>query len=115
MEITLSTGKKVTLREKKGQHNFIERKLQALTFGDSGANLGSVLATVTISTIVAIETVNGQAVDIPKNEAEVFELMDNFTYDEWNELEGKTAPKAVREKLEEAAKNSQKPPGSVTV
>lgn len=114
MEITLSTGKKVTLREKKGQHALIERKLQATILNDSGVNMGSVLSTMTFSSIVSIAAIDGQDVNVPTSEAEVYELMSNFTYDEWIELEGKTAPKEVQEKLDKLAKNSPNSPGSET-
>lgn len=111
MEITLSTGKKVTLREKKGQHRFIEKRLMATCMGEGGQNLGGVMTALTISSIVSIEAINGEKVSIPTDISQIFELMSNFEYDEWNEFELKSAPKEVQDKLEELAKNSQPSPG----
>jgi hypothetical protein len=113
-EITLSTGKKVAQREKKGQHHFIERSLLANCMKEGGQNLGGIMSTVTIQTVVGIQSVDGMPVKIPEKLAEVFELMDNFTYEEWAELETKSLPKEAQAKLEEAAKNLQTSPGSET-
>ncbi|KKX52564.1 MULTISPECIES: hypothetical protein [Brevibacillus] len=112
--VTLSTGKTITLRQKKGQHRFIEKRLLATCMGDGGQNLGGLLSVMTISAIVSIEAIDGEAVSIPTNLGEVFELMANFEYDEWEEFERKAAPREVQEKLEELAKNSQPSPGSGT-
>lgn len=114
-EITLSTGKKVTLREKKGQHHFIERRLLATCMGEGGQNIGGVLSTVTIQTVVGIAAVDGNKINIPENLAGVYEVMNEFTYDEWNELETKNLPKEAQEKLAEMAKNSLSSPGSEIV
>ncbi|MDR6883021.1 hypothetical protein [Bacillus sp. 3255] len=111
-EIILSTGKKVGLRQKKGQHHFIERRLLATTMGDGGSNLGGLMSTVTIQTIVAIESIEGENVKTPEDSAGIFELMDRFDYEEWSELEKKSMPAEVQKKLDEAAKNSQTNPGS---
>lgn len=113
-EITLSTGKKVTLREKKGQHHLIERRLLAACMDDGGQNLGGALSMVTIQTVVSVGAINGDRVKIPDNLADIYELMDNFTYEEWNELETKNLPKAMQDKLAEMAKNSPASLGSET-
>jgi hypothetical protein len=110
-EFVLSTGKKVTLREKKGQHHFIERRLLATSIGEGGQNLGGLMSTVTIQTIVAIEAIDGSPVKTPEDLAGIYELMDNFTYEEWAELEKKSLPADVQKKIDEAAKNSQTSPG----
>jgi hypothetical protein len=115
MEVPLSTGKKVTLREKKGQHHFIERNLLASCMGQGGQNMGGILTTMTIQTVVGIAAIDGDVVNTPLTLAEVYELMNNFTYDEWAELETKSMPKAVQDKMAELAKNSQTSPGSETV
>lgn len=113
-EIVLSTGKKVGLREKKGQHHFIERRLLATSIGEGGQNIGGLMSTVTIQTIVAIESIDDEKVKTPNDLSGIYELMDNFTYDEWAELEKKALPADVQKKLDEAAKNSQTSVGSVT-
>ncbi|MGF9909488.1 hypothetical protein [Brevibacillus porteri] len=114
MTITLSTGKKVTQREKRGQHNFIERKLLATCMGEGGQNIGGALSAVSIRTIIGIEAVDGEAVTIPSDLAGVFEVMDKFGYEEWNELESKMLPKETQEQLAAAAKNLANSPGSET-
>ncbi|MCP1306484.1 hypothetical protein [Paenibacillus tyrfis] len=111
-EITLSTGKKVGLREKKGQHHFIERRLLASSIGEGGQNLGSIMSTVAVTTIVSIESIDGEKVKTPDDLTGIYELMDNFTYDEWNELEKKSLPADTQKKLDEAAKNLQNSDGS---
>ncbi|WP_019123640.1 hypothetical protein [Brevibacillus massiliensis] len=113
MEITLSTGKKVTLRQKKGQHHFIERNLLAACAGEGGQNIGGMALSVAVQTIVSIEAIDGEKVDTPTNLAGVYEFMDQFTYQEWNELEMKSISKEDQEKIE-AAKNLLNSPGSVT-
>lgn len=112
--VKLSTGKEITLRQKKGQHKFIEKRLLATCMGEGGQNLGGILTSMTIAAIVSIEAIDGEKVTIPTNIGEVFELMSNFEYDEWDEFEMKLAPAAVQAKLEELAKNSQASPGSET-
>jgi len=64
--------------------------------------------------VVGVAAVNGEKMDVPEGLAGVLELMSEFTYDEWNELETKMLPKAAQEKLAELAKNSQISPGSGT-
>lgn len=115
MEIILTTGKKVNLREKKGQHHFVERKLLAACLSDGGQNIGGILSTVTIQAVVCISAVDGTEVKIPTTLADVFEVMNHFTYEEWNEFETSSLPKGVKEKLEEAAKNSHASSGLDTV
>lgn len=112
-EITLSTGKKIALREKKGQHHFIERRLMATSMGDGGRNIGGVMGAVTVSAIVSIDTVDGEKITTPTDEAGIFELMDRFSYEEWGEFEQKLATPEEARQLEEAAKNLQASPGSV--
>ncbi|MDO3680638.1 hypothetical protein [Paenibacillus ehimensis] len=111
-EITLSTGKKVGLREKKGQHHFIERRLLSTSIGEGGQNLGGIMSTVAVSTIVAIESIDGEKVKTPEDLTGIYELMDHFTYAEWAELETKAQPVGMQKKLDEAAKNLQSSTGS---
>ncbi|OXM84607.1 hypothetical protein [Paenibacillus rigui] len=112
MEITLSTGKRVGVREKKGQHHFIERRLMATSMGEGGQNLGAFMGIVTIAAIVSIESIDGEKVSTPVNESEIYELMDRFTYEEWAEFEMKIRTPEDKTKLEEAAKNLLNSPGS---
>jgi hypothetical protein len=115
--ITLSTGKVIGIREKKGQHRLIENKLTSMFSSgginsDNTLNIGSALSIVTVQTLVSIETIDGKAVSIPTNEAEAYELMDNFGYDEWTELEKAVTSKDDQAKIDELAKNSQTSTGS---
>jgi len=105
LEIILSTGKKIELREKKGQHHFIERKLLASSMDEGGHNIGGVMSTLTVQNIISVDAVNGEKVDVPQNLAEIFEVMDKFTYEEWAEFEKENMPRSVKDKLEELAKN----------
>ncbi|WP_027416208.1 hypothetical protein [Aneurinibacillus terranovensis] len=114
-EITLSTGKKVVMREKRGQHHFIERALLAICIKEGGQNIGGILSTVAIQTVVGLASVDGEAIVTPSDLAGVYGVMDHFTYEEWTELEKEALPKEAKEKLDEAAKNLQTPPGSATV
>jgi hypothetical protein len=111
-EITLSTGKKIGIRQKKGQHHFIERKLLATCGGEGGQNMGGIMSTIAIQTIVGIESIDGKEVNVPHDEAGIFELMDQFTYEEWDELERNSLPANLKKKIEESAKNSQTSTGS---
>ncbi|MCR8939748.1 hypothetical protein O0555_20835 [Brevibacillus laterosporus] len=112
MEYTLSTGKKIVIRKKKGPHHFIERKLLSVVQGDGGANLGGVILTVLVKAVVGIESVNGEKVEIPENLTGILEFMASFEYEEWEEVERVVLTPEEKAKLEEAAKNLQESPGS---
>lgn len=114
MTITLSTGKKVTQREKRGQHHFIERKLLATCMGEGGQNIGGALSAVTIQTIIGIGAIDGESINPPADLSGVFEVMDKFSYEEWAELESKMLPRETQEQLAAAAKNLANSPGSET-
>jgi len=113
-EIVLSTGKKIGLREKKGQHHFIERRLLATCGGEGGQNVGGVMSSLAIQAIVRIDTIDGNKVSIPEDEAGIFVLMDNFTYEEWDEFERLTLPQNLKVSIEQAAKNLPTSLGSET-
>lgn len=104
--ITLSTGKVITKRVKKGQHHFMERALLAACMSEGGQNIGGVMSTMTVQNIFSIGTIDGEEIKPPKDLGDVYEIMDNFTYDEWAEFEKLVLPKEVQEKLDAAAKNS---------
>jgi hypothetical protein len=112
--ITLSTGKVITKRQKKGQHHFMERALLAACMTEGGQNIGGVMSTMTIQNIFSIGAINGQEIKPPKNLSDVYEIMSEFEYDEWAEFEKLVLPKEIQEKLDAAAKNSPNSPGSET-
>ncbi|MBM7106896.1 hypothetical protein [Brevibacillus laterosporus] len=112
MEKVLSTGKKITLRKKKGQHHFIERNLLSTVQGDGGTNLGGITLTILVKAVVAVESINGENVEIPENITGLLEFMASFEYEEWDELERVVLTPEEKAKLEEAAKNLQESPGS---
>ncbi len=112
-EVVLSTGKKVIIRQKKGQHHIVENRLLsacAVSNSDIGLNIGDYMMSSEISTAVAIEEIDGISVKIPQTLAEVYELADKFTYDEWTELKLAIQPK--KEEIEKLAKNLQSSIGS---
>lgn len=107
-EIKLSTGKVITLRERKGQHHIIENRLLsacAVSNTNGGINIGDLILASEIKTIIAIEYINGKKVKIPSTIGEAYELTNDFTYDEWDELKLAIQPK--KEVIEQAAKNLQ--------
>lgn len=104
--ITLSTGKVITKRVKKGQHHFMERALLAACMTEGGQNIGGVMSTMTVQNIFSIGAINGQEIKPPANLSDVYEIMAEFEYDEWAEFEKLVLPKEVQEKLDAAAKNS---------
>ncbi|QDX91068.1 hypothetical protein EEL32_00190 (plasmid) [Brevibacillus laterosporus] len=114
MEKVLSTGKKITLRKKKGPHHFIERNLLSTVQGEGGANLGGITLTILVKAVVAIESVDGEKVKIPEDLTGLLEFMASFEYEEWDEVEKVVLTPEEKAKLEEAAKNSLNSPGSET-
>jgi hypothetical protein len=113
--ITLSTGKVITRRKKKGQHHFMERALLAACMTEGGQNIGGVLSTLAIQNIFSIGAIDEEEIKPPQNLSDVYEIMDKFEYEEWAELEKALLPKEAQEKLEAMAKNSPNSPGSATV
>lgn len=112
--IELSTGKKIGIRDKKGQHHFIERKLISNCIGSGGSNVGGYMTNIAIQNIVAIESIDGEEIKTPENLAEIFELMNKFDYKEWDEFETANLSEEDKEKLDKLAKNLQASPGSET-
>ncbi|AGR47357.1 hypothetical protein EMERY_14 [Brevibacillus phage Emery] len=112
MEYTLSTGKKIIFRKKKGPHHFIERKLLSAVQGDGGANLGGISLTVLVRAVVGIESVGGVKIEIPDDIVGLLEFMDHFEYDEWDEVEKLILTPEEKQKFETAAKNLLESPGS---
>lgn len=107
-QVTLSTGKVVLIRERKGQHHIIESRLLsscAQPSGENGINIGELILANEIKTAVAIEEVDDRKLKIPSSLADVFELANLFSYEEWDEL--KEALQMKRDEMEAAAKNLQ--------
>lgn len=107
-EIKLSTGKIVTIKERKGQHHIIENRLLsacAVSNVNGGINIGDLILASEIKTIIAIEYIDDKKMKIPSNMSEAYEMMDNFTYDEWDEL--KFAMQSKKKLIEQVAKNLQ--------
>ncbi|MGG1441412.1 hypothetical protein ABE354_05005 [Brevibacillus laterosporus] len=112
MEYTLSTGKKIIFRRKRGPHHYIERNLLSTVQGQGGANLGGISLTVLVKAVVGIESVGGVKIEVPDNIAGLLEFMDHFEYDEWEEVESLILTPEEKQKFEEAAKNLLESPGS---
>lgn len=112
-EIVLSTGRSVKIRERKGQHHIVESRLLSScavsASGGAGVNIGDLILAAEIKLAVCIEEVDGKKVSIPKNLADVYELANQFDYDEWDELKLAIQPK--KGLIEAAAKNLQENSG----
>lgn len=107
-EIILSTGKRVTKRERLGQHHIFESRLLsacAESLKKDGMNIGDFILAAEIKIAVGIGEVDGKPVKIPKNLAEVYELASKFTYEEWGELKLKMQDN--RKDIEAEAKKLQ--------
>ncbi len=121
-EILLRTGKKITLRKKTGAHHMVENRLLAMCVprgsqqDEMGINIGDMVAMGDIRAVVSIEAIDGRQKKVPKNLAEVFELMAEFSYDdevdEWSDFKLAVSPN--KDKVEEMAKNLQGKAGSET-
>jgi hypothetical protein len=120
-ELTLSTGKKITLRRKTGAHHMVENRLLSVCIpskenSEYGVNIGDMVAMTDIRAVVAIEAINGTTKDVPGNLAGVIELMSEFEYeggvDEWSEFKQYLANDS--EKIKAMAKNLLGKTGSET-
>ena len=91
-EIVLSTRKKITKRALKGQHHIIEQRLLSIcgmVNKEYGFTLGDLGLQSDVRTMVLVETVDGNKTKIPSSIAEVYEFLNQFEYDEWDELKFK--------------------------
>lgn len=107
-EVRLSSGRIVTLRERKGQHHIIESRLLstcAISNNGAGVNIGDLILASEIKLAISIEEIDGKRIKMPSNLSDVIELANKFTYDEWDEIKLAIQPK--KELVEEAAKNLQ--------
>ena len=101
-EIVLSTGKKVTKRERRGQHHIVENRLL------SACSLKILESDIKVA--VEIWEIDGTKQKIPASLSEVYELAGEFTYEEWEEL--KIELQKDKKEMEEKAKNLQASIGS---
>lgn len=111
-EIVLSTGKRIEIRERKGQHHILEGKLLAACaepMQGNMPNVGDLILMSEIKVAMSIKSIDGEAVKIPMKLADVFDLADRFQYEEWDELKLAIQPK--QELIEAAAKNLQENSG----
>ncbi len=107
-EIVLSTGKKITKRERRGQHHIVENRLLSACSmkGDgTGVNIGDLILASDIKTAVAIAEIDGVKQKIPSSLSEVYELAGEFTYEEWEELTLELQKN--KKEMEQQAKNLQ--------
>ncbi len=107
-EIVLSTGKKITKRERRGQHHIVENRLLSACSmkGDgTGVNIGDLILASDIKTAVAIGEIDGVKQKIPSSLSEVYELAGEFTYEEWEELTLELQKN--KKEMEQQAKNLQ--------
>lgn len=113
MEITLSTGKKVVLRDGlTGAHQLVASKiLSAISLSSGTMNAGDMMLLGQIRTAQLVQRVDGQEVKLPTDEKDLMEILSLFNESELTELVQKTAK---RQPTEEESKNSQPSPGSET-
>ena len=112
-EIVLSTGKKITKTERRGQPHIVENRLLSacsVNGEGTGVNIGDLVLASDIKTAVAIAEIDGVKQKIPTSLSEVYELASEFTYEEWEELTLELQ-KDKRE-IEQKAKNLQISTGS---
>mgnify|MGYP001046290419 FL=1 len=107
-EIILSTGKKVTKRERRGQHHIVENRLLSACSikGDgTGINIGAMILASDIKAAVMIAEIDGVKQKIPTSLSEVYELAGEFSYEEWEEI--LISLQKDKKEIEEKAKNLQ--------
>lgn len=107
-EIILSTGKKVTKRERRGQHHIVENRLLSACSikGDgTGINIGDMILASDIKAAVMIAEIDGVKQKIPTSLSEVYELAGEFSYEEWEEI--LISLQKDKKEIEEKAKNLQ--------
>ena len=107
-EIILSTGKKVTKRERRGQHHIVENRLLSACSikGDgTGINIGDMILASDIKAAVMIAEIDGVKQKIPTSLSEVYELAGEFRYEEWEEI--LISLQKDKKEIEEKAKNLQ--------
>lgn len=112
-EIVLSTGKKITKRERRGQHHIVENRLLSacsVKGEGTGVNIGDLVLASDIKTAVAIAEIDGVKQKIPTSLSEVYELASEFTYEEWEELTLEL--QKDKKEIEQKAKNLQISTGS---
>lgn len=112
-EILLSTGKKITKRERRGQHHIVENRLLSacsVKGEGTGVNIGDLVLASDIKTAVAIAEIDGVKQKIPTSLSEVYELASEFTYEEWEELTLEL--QKDKKEIEQKAKNLQISTGS---
>ncbi len=112
-EIILSTGKKITKRERRGQHHIVENRLLSacsVKGEGTGVNIGDLVLASDIKTAVAIAEIDGVKQKIPTSLSEVYELASEFTYEEWEELTLEL--QKDKKEIEQKAKNLQISTGS---
>ncbi len=114
MEIVLSSGKKITVREKTGQFHLIEGRLLTCCAPGEGTNvIGAQILSSDISTICGIETINGKEIKVPESLADMYETMALFNYDEFLEYKLKVR-QGEADKIKNMAKKLQNNLGSET-
>lgn len=107
-EMILSTGKKITKRERRGQHHIVENRLLSacsVKGEGTGVNIGDLVLASDIKTAVAIAEIDGIKQKIPTSLSEVYELANEFTYEEWEEL--MLELQKDKKEIEQKAKNLQ--------
>lgn len=112
MEITLSTGKKISTREKTGQFHLIEGRLLTSCAPNDGYNIvGTQVIAGEINIICSIAKIDGKEVKVPETLSDMYEIMAGFSYEEITELKLKLREKEAAN-IKEMAKKLQANLGS---
>lgn len=110
-EIKLSTGKVVLIKNKTGATHMVESRLLAIVTprgsskDDIGMNLGDLTAMADVKAAVSIKSIDGNQIKTPHDLATLYEIMSEFSYEEWDEF--KLAIQPNSEEIEKNAKNLQ--------
>lgn len=96
---------------KTGATHMVESRLLAIatprgsSADEVGMNLGDLIAMADVKAVISIKSIDGNPIKPPHDLATLYEIMGEFTYDEWDEFKIAVQPNA--EKLKEKAKNLQ--------
>lgn len=97
--IELSTGKKIEIKERTGATHMVESRLLAAVTprgsnkDDIGMNLGDLTAMSDVKAAVSIKAIDERPIKTPNDLMSIYELMGEFSYDEWDEFKNAVTPK----------------------
>lgn len=114
--IELSTGKKIEIKERTGATHMVENRLLAAVTprgsnkDEIGMNLGDLTAMADVKAAVSIKSIDGKNIKTPTDLMSIYELMSEFSYDEWDEFKNAINPND--DEIEKKADDLQNSNGS---